>query len=358
MKPPILEAVHRVFASGQYILGQEVEAFEHEVAARVGVKHAVGVGSGTDALLFALEALLIGSRDEVITSAFTVADTALPILRVGASPVFCDIDPHTFNLDPGELESLITSQTRAIIPVHLFGLVADMEAINEIASRREIPVIEDSCQAFGAEIDTRAAGSWGTAGVFSFYPTKPLGGIGDGGMLVTNDDVIASQVRALRNLGRHPELNHKYDHRSVGHNSRLDEIQAAVLRVKLQYLMDTQTERLTVADHYNEVLKDRAEITLPSPGALRQHVFHQYTIRLPGERRDDVYRKMRERGIGVSIYYPKALPRLRPFLSRNDTGVEAWKASSEVLSLPIWPGMTEGETGMVTDELLDVLAGK
>lgn len=349
-----LEAACGVIQSGRYILGPELEALERGVAEHIGVNHAVGVGSGTDALVFSLESLRIGRGSEVITSAFTFSATALPILRLGATPVFCDIDPKTFNLDPHKLERLITSRTRAIVPVHLFGLMADMRRINEIADRHAIPVVEDACQAFGAEIDGMPAGSWGIASAFSFYPTKPLGGIGDGGMLVTNDDTIAERTRALRNLGL-SRGEPKYSDRIVGYKSRLDEIQAAVLRVKLHHLSRTEAQRLAIADRYDAALKDRAEITTPSCSDERKHVFHQYTIRLPRKLRDSVYRKMLDRGIGVSIYYPKPLPNLRPFLTDDCSVATAHEICSEVLSLPIWPGMTRDETDTVTDELRRVL---
>lgn len=350
----ILEAVYRVVSSGRYILGPELEALEHEVEFYLDVKHAVGVGSGGDALLFGLEALGVGPRHEVITSAFTFAATALPILRLGATPVFCDIDPETFNLDPARLDGLVTKRTRAIVPVHLFGLMADMRAINEIAERHRIPVVEDACQAFGAEIDAVRAGAWGVAAAFSFYPTKPLGGIGDGGMLVTNDDTIADRARTLRNLGLTPG-NEKYGDRVVGYKSRLDEIQAAVLHTKFRKIDALETERRVIADYYDKTLQEQPEVIVPSYGESHKHVFHQYTIRLSEDRRDDIRRELVDRGVGASVYYPRPLPDLRPFLASKGSSTQALRASREVLSLPIWPGMTQAETEMVTDELRSVL---
>ena len=300
LRSELIEAVTRVCDSQQFILGPEVEALEHALAERLEVGHAVTVSSGTDAILAVLMALGIGPGDEVITSTYSFFATAGCVARLGATPVLVDIAPDTFNIVPAAIASAITPRTRAIMPVHLFGLCADMDPILQAAGRN-ISVIEDACQAIGARYRGRQAGSMGRVGCFSFFPTKNLGGFGDGGLVTTNDASLAHEVKLLRNHGAEP----KYIHQRIGGNFRLDALQAAVLRVKLPHLAHWTEMRRRNAERYAELFRKAGldgEVTLPVEPDGYTHIFNQYVIRLA--RRDDVRVQLASAGIGTEIYYP------------------------------------------------------
>jgi dTDP-4-amino-4,6-dideoxygalactose transaminase len=328
-------AILGVVASGQFVLGPNVRALEKEIAEYVGCRHAVGVASGTDALQLAMVALGVGPGDEVITTPFTFIATASTISHTGAIPVFVDIDPRTFNMAPESVEAAITPRTKAILPVHLFGQMVEMGPILEVADRHGLRVIEDAAQAIGAEENGRRAGSVGDIGCFSFYPTKNLGAYGDGGMVTTNDAELADKVDVLRRQGSKT----KYFNEVLGFNSRLDEIQAALLRVKLKYLDEWAEERRLVAQRYNELLSG-VETPYERPGV--RHVYHQYTIRTP--RRDELRAHLRDRGIGTMIYYPVSLHRLPVYagLGYGEGSLpESERAAEEVLSLPMYAELRE-----------------
>jgi dTDP-4-amino-4,6-dideoxygalactose transaminase len=300
LRSELLEAVTRVCDSQQFILGPEVEALEHDLATRLEVDHAIAVSSGTDAILAVLMALGIGPGDEVITSTYSFFATAGCVARVGATAVLVDIAPDTFNIATDAVKAAITPRTRAIMPVHLFGLCADMDPIVEAAGRR-IPVIEDACQAIGARYRGRQAGSMGRAACFSFFPTKNLGGFGDGGLVTTNDASLANELRLLRNHGAEP----KYIHKRIGGNFRLDALQAAVLRVKLPHLGRWTDMRRQNAQRYEALFRKaglQREVTLPIEPEGFTHIFNQYIVRLP--RRDAVRTQLASAGIGTEIYYP------------------------------------------------------
>lgn len=339
--PEIDDALRRVLASGRYILGEEVSAFEAEAADYLEVRHAVGCASGTDALLLALMALGIGPGDEVITSPFSFFATAAVISRVGAVPVFADIDPHTFNLDPEAVEELITSRTRAIIPVHLFGQPADLTAYRELADRYGLFLVEDAAQAFGARWYDRPVGSFGDLAAFSFYPTKNLGAAGDGGLVTTNDDGLAIKVRILRQQGIKSS---RYCHEMMGINSRLDEVQAAILRVKLRHLDAWNARRRQIADRYTQVLNELPDCQPPLATPFANHIYHQYTLRTP--HRDELREFLTAAGVETAIYYPLILPdqpayQTEGYPFRSGLLTQARLASREVLSLPVSPHLTE-----------------
>jgi dTDP-4-amino-4,6-dideoxygalactose transaminase len=347
-------AFTRVLRSGHFILGNEVESFEHECAALLGVRHTIAVSSGTDAILVALMALGIGPGDEVICPTFTFFATAGCIARVGATPVFADIDPITFNLDPANAVRRITPRTKAIIPVHLFGQSAEMEPLLALAGERKLAVIEDAAQSLGARHHGRACGTMGDAGAFSFFPSKNLGGFGDGGLVATNRDVLAEKIRLLRTHGAKP----KYYHKLIGGNFRLDALQCALLRVKLPHLTAYSEARGSNAAHYAEKLGRIAGVALAGtpaavasrlvlPVALPQndHIWNQFTLRVPGPgRRDALKQHLGARGIGCEIYYPVPLHRQECFahLPRVSLPV-AERLAHEVLSLPIFPELSEPE---------------
>lgn len=331
--PALLAAWNRVLASGQFILGPEVAAFEEEVAAKLGVRHAVGLNSGTDALVIALRAMGIGPGDEVVTSPFTFFATAESISALGATPVFADIDRETFNLTPDLVERALTPQTRAILPVHLFGHAADMDALQELAGRKGIPIVEDVAQAFGAYWRGRRLGSLGRVAAFSFFPTKNLGCVGDGGLLATDDAAIADQARMLRAHGSR----RKYFNEAIGYNSRLDALQAAILRAKLPLVDDWNAGRRAAAARYRDLLADIPALILPRERSGATHVYHQYTVRVQGGRRDALQAELASRGIGTMVYYPRALHQLPMYQGRRWALPEAEAACREVLSLPIWP---------------------
>lgn len=330
-------AIKEVLLSGQYILGPVVKEFEEQVAAYCGVKYAIGVASGSDALILALKALDIGPGDEVITTPFTFVATAHAIVHCGAKPVFVDIEPDTFNINPALIEPAITKNTKAIIPVHLYGHPANMDPIMEIAKAHNLYVVEDAAQAFGARYNGKQVGSIGHVGCFSFFPTKNLGCYGDGGMVVTDNPDIAEKIDILRRQG----CREKYHAKMIGYNSRLDAIQAAILKVKLKYVDQWNEQRRDVAHRYNELLSG-SSVQTPAEAPYAYHVYHQYTIR--SSRRDDLKQLLLDSGIETSIYYPQPLhlQDAYKFLeSKKGSFAEAERAGKEVLSLPISPEISE-----------------
>ena len=352
IKQEIDAAIRRVLVSGRFILGPEVGALEEEVAAFCCVKHAIGVASGTDALLLSLKALGVGPGDKVIIPSFTFFATAGVVHNVGATPIFADIDSQTFNINPDYVRHVLTTNReprtrfKALIPVHLYGQMADMDEIMEIAEEHNLFVIEDAAQAIGAEYKGRQAGTIGRLGCFSFFPTKNLGAYGDGGMVITDDDALAERIRMLRMHGSKP----KYYHHIVGYNSRLDALQAAILRVKLPHLSDWTTKRQEIANRYDKLFCNVDGIETPCRVSDRTHIFHQYTIRVSDDRRDALQVYLKERGIGTSIYYPLPLHLQECFkdlgYANGDLPV-CEQASREVLSLPIFPELSEEEQDYV-----------
>ncbi len=351
IKPEIDAAIDRVVASQRFVLGPVVQACEEAVAAYVGCAHGVGVSSGTDALLVALMAEDIGPGDEVVTTPFSFFATAGAISRVGATPVFVDIDPATFNIDPTLIEDRITARTRAILPVHLFGQMAEMAPIMEIARRCGLAVIEDAAQAIGARHDGQNAGTSGHYGCFSFYPTKNLGGYGDGGIVVTNDPARAEKLRALRVHGETT----RYHHRVVGGNFRLDALQAAVIHAKLPHLDRWTDARIANAALYRRLLRDPTAATLVLPRTTTErHVFNQFVVRVAD--RDRVQARLTAAGIGTAIYYPVPLHLQECFTElgyRPGDLPNAERAASEVLALPIFPELTARQIRYVARNMAD-----
>lgn len=330
-------AIQRVLRSGQFILGPEVEAFEAEVARYLGVKHAIGVNSGTDALVIALRALGIGPGDEVITTPFTFFATAEAISLVGATPVFVDIDPRTFNINPELIEPAITHRTRAILPVHLYGQAADMDPILALAEKYGLKVLEDVAQAFGGEYKGKKLGTLGHAGAFSFFPSKNLGAYGDGGLIVTDDDEVAERARMLRAHGSRK----KYHNEMLGYNSRLDALQATILRVKLPHIDRWNEARRRVAQVYNELLNDLPGVLTPYEAPYAKHVYHQYTVRILEGRRDEVQQHLAEAGVGTMVYYPVPLHKLLVYAPLSYSLSKAKRVAEEVLSLPMSPWISD-----------------
>ena len=347
IRAEVLAAVIRVLESQHFILGPDVEALEQDIARLVGCQFAIGCASGSDALLLALMALEIGPRDEVITTPFTFVATAGSIARLGARPVFVDIDSNDLNLDPSEVVKAITPRTRAIIPVHLFGLPTDMDSILEIANVHRLAVVEDAAQAIGARHHGKAVGSMGTAGCFSFFPSKNLGGAGDGGMITTNNPDLAARLRILRAHGSRT----KYQYEILGINSRLDSLQAAILKAKLSHLDEWTTARRRNADLYRTLFSEfglDGIVQLPAVIRDRTHVYNQFVIRT--SRRDDLREYLREKGIPSEIYYPHALHLQRAFSYlgyQRGNFPKAEIASSQVLALPIYPELSFDQLQMV-----------
>jgi dTDP-4-amino-4,6-dideoxygalactose transaminase len=327
-------AFQRVMRSGQFILGPEVEAFEREVADYLGVKHAIGVNSGTDALVIALRALGIGPGDEVITTPFSFFATAESIGNVGATPVFVDIDEDTFNIDPALIEPAITQRTKAIMPVHLYGRPCEMDAIMDVAERHRLKVIEDCAQSFGARFQGRQTGTFGDAGAFSFFPTKNLGGFGDGGVLATDDQDVAELARMLRAHGSR----RKYENEMLGYNSRLDALQAALLRVKLPHVDSWNCDRVAAAERYLGLLMMVSGIDCPS--MADGHVFHQFTVRCRDAERDLIRAQLEAGNVGTAVYYPHPQDMLQPFSGQVTACPVSLAISRVVLSLPLWPSIT------------------
>ncbi|MDB5098496.1 MAG: putative PLP-dependent enzyme involved in cell wall biosis [Cyanobacteria bacterium RYN_339] len=326
-------AIQGVLRSGQFIMGPEVKAFETEVAAYLGCKHAIGVNSGTDALVIGLRAMDIGPGDEVITTPFTFFATAEAISMVGATPVFVDIDPLTFNLDVSKI--VVTPKTKAIIPVHIFGQGVDMDPVLALAKQHNLKVLEDVAQAFSGDYKGKKLGTLGDIGAFSFFPSKNLGAYGDGGLITTNDDALAETCRMLRVHG----AKKKYYNEVVGYNSRLDSIQAAILRVKLPKIEEASAGRRRVADLYRELLKDVPGVNLPFEADYNRHVYHQYTIKVPN--RDAVQQALEAEGISTMVYYPVPCHQLPIYKGLGYQLPLAEQAAAEVLSLPIWPTMAQ-----------------
>lgn len=378
LREELREAIDRVAESQHFILGPEVEALEEEVAAYSQCEFGIGVSSGSDALLVTLMAIDIKPGDEVITTPYTFFATAGAVSRLGAKPVFVDIDPLTYNIDPAAIESAITERTRAVIPVHLYGQMAEMEAIMEIASRHGLFVIEDAAQAIGAEYKGRRAGSIGHFGCFSFYPSKNLGGFGDGGMVTANDPELADKVKLLRNHG----YRHKYYNQVVGGNFRLDAIQAAVLRVKLKYLDQWTEARQRNAARYRDLfaeaeliidpessylLSDTASqsdsvhplaqvkgVILPTEAPGRRHIYNQFVIR--SGRRDELMAHLKEHNIGTEIYYPVPMHLQECFMdleNREGDFPVSERAAAETLALPIYPELTEEMMTTVVEAIAD-----
>ena len=347
IKPEIDGAISKCLEGGDFVLRDELKEFENNFAKLIGTKHAIGVGCGTDALLLSLEAMGIGNGDEVITVAAGFPTTVNPIVQNGLVPVFVDIDPRTYNIDPAAIEAAITERTKAIVPVHLYGQPADMDPIMELAEAHGLYVVEDAAQAIGARYKGRRVGSIGHAGCFSFYPTKNLGAYGDGGMVVTNDAALAEKVDILRRQGSKK----KYHAEVLGFNSRLDTLQAAILGVKLKHLDDWNEARRRVAQRYSELL-DGLPVTTPYESPDVYHVYHQYTIR--AEQRDALAAYLKERGIGTMIYYPVPLhlQRLYADLGYSEGSLPASEAASrEVLSLPMYPELTEAQQQEVVQSI-------
>lgn len=344
-------AVHQVLESGRFILGPNVAAFEQEVAAYLGVKYSIGVASGTDALVIALRALDIGQGDEVIVPAYTFFATAGAVMLVGARPIFVDIYPDTYCLNIQQVAERITPKTKVIIPVHLYGHPADMAPLLNIAHARDLKVIEDNAQAFGAEYRGKKTGSMGDLGCMSFFPTKNLGGYGDGGMIVTNDDGLAARVRMLRAHG----WKKKYFPEILGYNSRLDEMQAAILRVKLCHLDTWNEQRRAIAHQYTAELSAMGIIT-PHEAPNTRHVYHLYTVRFSG--RDRVQNKLKNCGIATDVYYP-CPPHLaapcRSFGYQPGDFPVAELTSREALSIPLYPEMSEDQVSFVFENIQKIL---
>jgi dTDP-4-amino-4,6-dideoxygalactose transaminase len=354
IRKEVMAAIERVAASQLFILGSEVAEFEREIAAYVGVPHAIGCASGTDALVLSLHALSVRAGDEVVTTPFSFFASASCAALLGAKPVFVDIEPDTFNIDAGKLEAALSAKTRALVPVHLFGQCADMDPILEIAARRELPVVEDACQAIGARYRNVRAGALGITGAFSFFPSKNLGGFGDGGMITTTDEALAAKLRMLRVHGERE----RYKHQEIGWNSRLDALQAAVLRVKLPRLDAWAAGRIAHADRYDRLFREsglvgKERVRIPVRAPYAGHIFNQYTIRV--RERDALAEHLKARGVGYGIYYPIPLHLQECFQRlghRPGDFPETERAAAEVLSLPVFPELTPAQI----DEVVGVIA--
>jgi dTDP-4-amino-4,6-dideoxygalactose transaminase len=348
-------AVLGVLESNRFVGGPELEGFEREIAAYCGSRHAIGVSSGTDAIIASLMAFDVGIGDQVIVPSFTFFATAGSVHRLGAQIVFCDIEPRTFNLDPAILGKLITSRTKAVIPVHLFGLCADMNSITKICDDHGVKVVEDAAQAIGATYHEKMAGAMGHAGCFSFFPSKNLGGIGDGGLILTQDKDIAEKLRKLREHG----AQHRYYHSLVGGNFRLDAIQAAALRVKLSHLEEWHQQRRDNAGAYIDAFSDlerKGLMRLPSEPSNHRHVFNQFVIRVG--RRDALQEYLKSRLIDTAIYYPVPLHLQGCFSElgyREGSLPESERAAREVLALPIFPGLTAAQRNKVVYHVREFL---
>lgn len=353
IKPEIDDAIQQVLTSGKFILGPNEKAFEQEIAAYLGVKHAVGVASGTDALVIALRTAGVGPGDEVIVPAYTFFATAGAVMTVGAHPVFVDVNPETYLMDVPQAEAAVTAHTKAIIPVHLYGQAADMDEIRAVAARHGLKVIEDNAQAFGAEYKGCKTGALGDLGCLSFFPTKNLGGYGDGGMVTTNDDGLAEKVRMLRTHG----WKKKYFPEMLGYNSRLDEMQAAVLRVKLKHVDEWNNRRREIAHEYTRRI---ASFGLQGPVEApdRSHVYHLYMVRFAG--RERVQQALKEAGVACEVYYPQPVHLAEPcqkFGWQEGRLPVSEQASRETMALPLYPEMTEAQIEEVMAVLESVVQG-
>jgi dTDP-4-amino-4,6-dideoxygalactose transaminase len=350
LRNELREAVERVMESQRFVLGDEVRKLEASIAAYTETKHAIACASGSDALLLALMALDVGAGHEVITTPFTFFATAAAITRLGARPVFVDIDPATYNLHTSRVADAITAQTKAIMPVHLYGQCTEMDPLLAIGEQHGIPIVEDAAQAIGATDRGQQAGAMGAIGCFSFYPTKNLGGAGDGGLLTTNDDRLAQRLRRLRTHGGANE----YEHSEVGINSRLDELQAAVLNVKLPHLDKWSDERARKAALYDELLDDVSfELVTPSVRDNARHIYHQYVIRVP-QHRDALMEHLKAHGVGTKVYYPIPLHRQECFAYlgyQEGDFPESERAARETLALPVYPELTQAQQTYVAETI-------
>lgn len=348
------QAALDVLRSGRYIMGEQVELFEKEAAAYLGVKYAMGCANGTDALVLSLKAAGIGPGDEVLTTGFTFFATVEAIMQVGATPVLVDIDAETFNLDPKELERVISPRSRAVLAVHLFGLPVELNRIKQICDQHGLLLLEDCAQSFGASYKGKQTGSFGLAGCFSFFPSKNLGGFGDGGLITTSDSDVASKIRQLRNHGS----SQQYIHDCIGYNSRLDEIQAALLRIKLKHINCFNRQRFEVSEWYRDLLAG-TDIIIPREYSAEKHVYHQYTVVLPHQR-DQIRKRLARSGIASAVYYPLPLHRQKPLQgvmangSRPELPV-CEQLAEHCLSLPVFPGMTKQQVEQVASALLKAM---
>jgi len=352
LRAEIDAAIARVLDSGWFILGPEVEAFENELAAAFGARHAVAVANGTDAIQLSLEALGVGAGHEVITSPLTAAFTGLAVLRAGARPVFAELDPATLNVSPEAVARAITPRTKALLPVHLYGHPADLDPLLDLSRRHGIPLVEDACQAHGARYRERTVGTLGVAGALSFYPTKNLGAFGDGGAVLTSDAALAHRLRRLRNGGQ----SDRYRHEEPGTNSRLDEIQAAILRAKLRHLDTWIERRRSLAHLYQEGLAG-CGVGLPKEQGYARAVYHLFVIRHP--RRDALMEALRQRGVGTLVHYPIPL-HLQPVFAglggRQGQLPVAERAAGDILSLPLYPELSDAQAREVLHAVRDALA--
>jgi dTDP-4-amino-4,6-dideoxygalactose transaminase len=349
-RPDLDSAVSRVLDSGCFVLGHEGAAFEKEFAEALGARHAVGVASGTDAIELALRALDVGRGDEVVTQANTCVPTVAAIERAGATPVLCDVEPESGTIDPASLERAITSRTRAIVPVHLYGQVGDLDAVLALGERLGIPVVEDCAQAHGATLDSRSAGTMGVAGAFSFYPTKNLGALGDGGAVVTNDGALAERMRLLRQYGQAD----RYHHVDHGVNSRLDELQAALLRAKLPHLSAGNARRNAIAARYDEALADTPVRPLARL-ANRTHAFHLYVV-LAADR-EAFQAALEEHGVATLVHYPRPIHGHPPYaeLGHGPASLSnSERLAESVVSLPLYPELADAEVDHVIGVLREV----
>ena len=346
------QVIAKLMETGQFILGPAVADLEKRAANWLGVKYAVGVASGTDALHLSLAALGIGAGDEVITTAFTFIATAQAISMVGAKPVFVDIEADSFNVDPNKIEAKITSRTKAIMPVHLYGQSSDMTKIMDIAKKHGLKVVEDACQAIGATWQGKKVGAIGTTGCFSFFPTKNLGCFGDGGLVTTDDPAVEEKIKMLRGHGSQV----RDDYKILGFNSRLDAVQAAILQVKLPNLDTWNKKRQKNAELYRKYLAE-APVELPKVTAGTGHVYNQFTVKIAADRRDEVKQALQARNIGAFVYYPKSvhLQDAYAFLGykKGDLPVTE-KVQDQVLSIPIFPELEESEIKAVSEAILEI----
>ncbi|MGH7365761.1 MAG: DegT/DnrJ/EryC1/StrS family aminotransferase [Candidatus Rokuibacteriota bacterium] len=351
LRGELMGAAARVLDSCRFILGPEGQALERELAARCGARHGVGTGSGTDALLLALRAVGVKPGDEVITSAFSFVASATTIVMAGATPVFVDVEPATFNLDPARVERAITPRTRAIVPVHLYGQMAAMDVLGDLARARGLAIVADAAQAVGAAYADRPVAEWGDVTTLSFYPTKNLGACGDGGMVLTTRGDVAERVRLLRDHGS----TRKYTHVELGGCSRLDELQAALLRVKVERLSQWNERRRAIARRYTAALAG-LPLALPVERAPARHIYHQYTVRSP--KREALAAALAGLGVGTSVHYPSTIP-AQPLFSQPSADRDfpvATQAAAEVLCLPCFPELLDPEVDQVVDAVKRALA--
>lgn len=352
MREEVMAKLDEVMSSSQFILGSNVKQLEADLAKYSNVAHGIGVGNGSDAIHIALQAARVGAGDEVITTAFTFFATGGAIARANAVPVYVDIDPETFNIDPSKIEAAITDKTKAIIPVHLYGQMADMEAIKAIADKYNLVVIEDAAQAIGARQNGKSVGELGTAATYSFFPTKNLGAYGDGGMIVTDDADLAEKASVIRVHGSKP----KYYHHVLGYNSRLDELQAAILNVKFPRLDKFSDARRERAAYYTEKLNEKLSDVIQTPVEKEgnHHVFHQYTLRVPN--RDELQNFLKEQGVATMIYYPMPLhiqPVFEELGYRSGDLPETEKAAKEAISLPMYPELKREDQDYVVEKIIE-----